>query len=175
MFLGRMNPDKGVHRAIAVARAAGKRLLIAAKMWESAERRYFAKQLEPLLRDHAVYLGDWGGQRRLDLLAGAEALLNPIRWPDPFGGLVVIKALACGTPVLAFAEGAAPEIVEHGRTGLLCTVQADITARLIDVRVARPARLPSERHRALSLQGSSTAIASSTSGCCATRPTCGLM
>ena len=132
LFLGRMNPDKGAHRAIAVARAAGKRLLIAAKMWEPAERRYFAEQVEPLLCDDAVYVGEVGGQRKLDLLAGAEALLNPIRWPEPFG-LVMIEALACGTPVLAFAEGAAPEIVEHGRTGFLCTDEADMTARLADV------------------------------------------
>lgn len=132
LFLGRMNPDKGVHRAIAVARAAGKRLLIAAKMWERTERQYFADQVEPLLRDDCLYVGEVGGQHKLDLLAGAEALVNPIRWPEPFG-LVMIEALACGTPVLAFREGAAPEIVEHGRTGFLCTDEADMTARLADV------------------------------------------
>jgi glycosyltransferase involved in cell wall biosynthesis len=132
LFLGRMSPDKGVHRAIAIARAAGKRLLIAAKMWEPAERRYFVEQVEPLLGDDSVYIGAVGGQRKLDLLAGAEALVNPIRWPEPFG-LVMIEALACGTPVLAFAEGAAPEIVEHGRTGFLCVDEADMAARLGDV------------------------------------------
>jgi glycosyltransferase involved in cell wall biosynthesis len=129
LFLGRMNPDKGVHRAIAIARAAGKKLLIAAKMWEPAERAYFAEQVEPLLGDDAVYLGEVGGERKLELLAGAEALLNPIRWPEPFG-MVMIEALACGTPVLTFCEGAAPEIVEHGRSGFVCADEDDMVARI---------------------------------------------
>jgi glycosyltransferase involved in cell wall biosynthesis len=127
-----MNPDKGVHRAIEIARAAGKKLLIAAKMWEPAERRYFAEQVEPLLGDDAVYIGQVGGSDKVELLAGAEALVNPIRWPEPFG-LVMIEALASGTPVLAFAEGAAPEIVEHERTGFLCADEADMTRRLADI------------------------------------------
>jgi glycosyltransferase involved in cell wall biosynthesis len=132
LFLGRMSPDKGVHRAIAIARAAGKRLLIAAKMWEPAERAYFAEQVEPLLGEDIVYLGEVGGARKLDLLARAEALLNPIRWPEPFG-MVMIEAMACGTPVLAFGEGAAPEIVEHGRSGFLCADEVDMVARVAQV------------------------------------------
>jgi len=119
LFLGRMNPDKGVHRAIQVARAAGKKLLIAAKMWEPDEHRYFAECVEPLLDEDAVYVGQVGGAAKAALLGAAEALVNPIRWPEPFG-LVMIEALATGTPVLTFAEGAAPEIVEHGRTGFVC-------------------------------------------------------
>ena len=90
MFLGRMHPAKGVHRAIAVARAAHKRIVLAAKMWEPAERRYFTECVEPLLGDDAVYVGEAGGSHKLDLLANAEALLNPIRWPEPFG-LVMSK------------------------------------------------------------------------------------
>jgi len=129
LFLGRMHPDKGVHRAIAVARATGRRLLVAAKMWEPAERRYFSECIEPLLGSDVVYVGEVGGQYKLDLLAGAEALVNPIRWPEPFG-LVMIEALACGTPVLTFVEGAAPEIVEHGRTGFLCADEEDMAARV---------------------------------------------
>jgi len=131
-FLGRMHPDKGVHRAIRAARAAGKRLLIAAKMWEPVEVRYFEQQVEPLLGDDAVYLGQVGGAAKYELLAGAEALLNPIRWPEPFG-LVMIEALAVGTPVLAFAEGAAPEIVDHGVTGFLCRDEQDMADRLAEV------------------------------------------
>ena len=129
VFLGRMHPDKGVHRAIAIARGAGKRLLIAAKMWEPVERRYFTECVEPLLGPDAVYLGEVGGHHKQELLARAEALLNPIRWPEPFG-LVMIEALAVGTPVLAFAEGAAPEIVDHGRTGFICHDEAEMAARL---------------------------------------------
>jgi glycosyltransferase involved in cell wall biosynthesis len=132
VFLGRMNPDKGVHRAIAVARAAGAPLIIAAKMWEPAERRYFAEEVEPLLGDDIVYIGQVAGQRKLELLAGATALVNPIRWPEPFG-LVMIEALACGTPVLTFAEGSAPEIIEHGRTGFICTDEADMAGRVAEV------------------------------------------
>lgn len=132
VFLGRMHPSKGVHRAIRIARAAGKRLLIAAKMWEPAERRYFTEQVEPLLGRDAIYLGQVGGGDKQELLAGAEALVNPIRWPEPFG-LVMIEALAAGTPVLAFPEGAAPEIIEHGHTGFLCRDEADMTHRLTEV------------------------------------------
>ena len=132
VFLGRMHPDKGVHRAIEIARAAGKTILIAAKMWEPAERRYFTERVEPLLGPDAVYLGEVGGQEKHDLLAGAEALVNPIRWPEPFG-LVMIEALAVGTPVLAFAEGAAPEIIDHGRTGFVCRDNRDMVDRLGEV------------------------------------------
>ncbi len=118
LFLGRMSADKGVHRAIDVARAAGKQIVIAAKMWEPDEHRYFHEVVEPMLGDDAIYVGPVGGQRKADLLAGAEALINPIMWPEPFG-LVMIEALAAGTPVLAFPQGAAPEIVDHGVTGYL--------------------------------------------------------
>ncbi|HEU5083966.1 MAG TPA: glycosyltransferase family 4 protein [Acidimicrobiales bacterium] len=131
-FLGRMHPDKGVHRAIHVARAAGKRLRIAAKMWEPIEVRYFEQVVRPLLGEDVEYVGQVGGPAKHDLLAGAEALLNPIRWPEPFG-LVMIEALAVGTPVLAFPEGAAPEIVDHGTTGFLCADEDDMAARLADV------------------------------------------
>jgi glycosyltransferase involved in cell wall biosynthesis len=129
LFLGRMHPDKGVHRAIEVARAAGKRLLIAAKMWEPAERHYFAEQVEPLLGEDAMYIGQVGGVRKYELLGGAEALINPIRWPEPFG-LVMIEALAAGTPVVAFSEGAAPEIVDHERTGFISADEAEMAYHL---------------------------------------------
>ena len=132
MFLGRMSADKGVHRAISVARAAQKPLVIAAKMWEPEERRYFAEEVEPRLGGEVIYVGQVGGQRKLELLAGAIALVNPIRWPEPFG-LVMIEALACGTPVLAFSEGSVPEIVEHGRTGFVCSDEADMARRVHDV------------------------------------------
>lgn len=129
VFLGRMHPDKGVHRAIEIARAAGKRLLIAAKIWEPEEHRYFDQVVEPMLGGDVVYLGQVGNGVKQDLLGRAEALLNPIRWPEPFG-LVMIEALAMGTPVLTFAEGSAPEIIEHGRTGYVCGDEAEMSARL---------------------------------------------
>jgi len=132
LFLGRMAADKGVHRAIAVARATGRHLLIAAKMWEDDEKAYFDAEVEPLLGSDVEFIGPVGGKTKHDLLAGAEALLNPIRWPEPFG-LVMVEAMACGTPVLSFAEGAAVEILDHGRTGYLCTDEDDMAERLLAV------------------------------------------
>ncbi len=132
LFLGRMHPDKGVHRAIDIARTASRRLLIAAKMWEPAERRYFAEFVEPELGPDVEYIGQVGGRDKWDLLGRAEALVNPIRWPEPFG-LVMIESLAVGTPVLTFAEGAAPEIVDHGRTGFICDDDLDMSERLATV------------------------------------------
>jgi glycosyltransferase involved in cell wall biosynthesis len=123
LYLGRMAPQKGVHRAARVARAAGVRLIIAAKMREAAERRYFESMVEPLLGPDVTYVGEVTWDDKLELLLGATAVLNPIRWPEPFG-LVMIEALATGTPVLAFAEGAAPEIIDDGVTGFLCADEA---------------------------------------------------
>jgi glycosyltransferase involved in cell wall biosynthesis len=129
LFLGRMDEGKGAHRAIAIARAAGRPLLIAAKMRSAAERAYFRERVAPLLDDAVRYVGEVGGRRKRELLAGASALVNPIRWPEPFG-LVMIEALACGTPVLAFAEGAAPELVDHGVTGFICQDEAEMVRRI---------------------------------------------
>jgi glycosyltransferase involved in cell wall biosynthesis len=92
--------------------------VIAAKMREPGEREYFAQHVEPLLGDDAVFIGEVANGAKLELLAGATALLNPIRWPEPFG-LVMTESLACGTPVLTCPVGAAPEIVDDGLTGFL--------------------------------------------------------
>jgi glycosyltransferase involved in cell wall biosynthesis len=132
LFLGRMAPDKGAHRAIAVARKAGLRLLMAAKMREPWEVRYFTERVEPLLGPDAVYLGEVPHEQKLELLGGATALLFPIRWNEPFG-LVMLEAMACGTPVLAFPEGAAPEVVEQGRTGFLCEDESAMVAALGEI------------------------------------------
>lgn len=123
LFLGRMAPDKGAHRAITVARKAGIRLLIAAKMRDQAEKDYFVTEVEPHLGHGVEYLGEVPHARKLELLAGARALLFPIRWNEPFG-MVLVESLACGTPVLAFPEGAAPEVIEDGTTGFLCPDEA---------------------------------------------------
>jgi glycosyltransferase involved in cell wall biosynthesis len=113
-----MAPGKGVREAALVARAAGEQLLIAAKMREPAERAYFSQRVEPLLGSDLVFLGEATNGDKLALLGGAKALLNPIRWPEPFG-LVMAEALACATPVIACPTGAAPEIVDDGVTGFL--------------------------------------------------------
>lgn len=132
LFLGRMSPDKGAHTAIDVARAAGRPLVLAAKMREPEERAYFNREVAPRLGPEARYVGEVGGAAKQALIGAAEALVNPIAWPEPFG-LVMIEALACGTPVLAFPEGAAREIVRPGRTGFLCRDVADMAARLGEV------------------------------------------
>ncbi len=132
LFLGRMAPEKGARRAAQIARAAGRRLLIAAKMREPLERLYFEEEVRPLLGADVEYVGEVGWEHKLELLAGAEALINPIRWPEPFG-LVMIEALACGTPVLAFKEGAAPEIVQHGVTGFLCSDEQDMVEAIAHI------------------------------------------
>jgi glycosyltransferase involved in cell wall biosynthesis len=119
LFLGRMCADKGVHLAIRVAHRARRRLILVCKMREPAEYEYFHRQVRPLLGSLDELIIEAGRPERLELLRHAEALLNPLCWPEPFG-LVMAEALACGTPVLAFPSGAAPEIVEQGRTGFLC-------------------------------------------------------
>lgn len=119
LFLGRMTPDKGVREAVIVARETGQPLKIAAKMRHRDELAYFTEQVEPLLGVDIEYVGEVGGSDKLDLIGAARALLSPISWPEPFG-LVMIEALACGTPVVVCPVGAAPEIVDEGVTGFLC-------------------------------------------------------
>jgi glycosyltransferase involved in cell wall biosynthesis len=114
-----MCSDKGVHLAVRVAHRARRRLVLVCKMREPAEYEYFHREVRPLLGPLDELIIEAGVPERLDLLRHAEALLNPVCWPEPFG-LVMAEALACGTPVVAFPSGAAPEIVEHGRTGFLC-------------------------------------------------------
>ena len=93
-------------------------LLIAGKMQDDHEDRFFTERLEPLLGDHVVYLGEVPHDEAVRLLAGATALVNPLRWPEPFG-MVMVEALACGTPVVAYRYATAPEIVDDGVTSYL--------------------------------------------------------
>ena len=132
LFLGRMSPDKGAHRAMEAAYKAGVKLVMAAKMREPEEEAYFERFVQPYLNDDLVYLGEVPHEQKLELLANAAGLLFPIRWNEPFG-MVMIEALACGTPVLAFPEGAAPEVVEDGRTGFLCHDELDMAETITRV------------------------------------------
>jgi glycosyltransferase involved in cell wall biosynthesis len=117
-FLGRMSPEKGPADAIRIARAAGLPLLIGAKCREPAEHAYFAEHVAPHLGPDVVWLGELTGDEKYELLGGAAALLFPIAWPEPFG-MVMIEAMACGTPVLATAFGSVPEVVADGVTGFV--------------------------------------------------------
>ncbi len=118
LFLSRIAPDKGTHLAIEVARRTGLRLIIAAKV-DRADRDYFHEVVEPLIDGKLVhFLGEADAALKRKLYAKARGLLLPICWEEPFG-LVMPEAMACGTPVIAFRRGAAPEIVVHGETGFL--------------------------------------------------------
>jgi len=129
LFLGRMAPAKGVDVAARVARRAGVRLVIAARCGAAEELDYFHDQVEPLLGGGVDFVEEVGGADKLALLGGATCLLNPIAWPEPFG-LVMLEALACGTPVVATRRGAAPEIVEDGVSGYLRDDEEGLLAAL---------------------------------------------
>ncbi len=139
LFLGRMDPQKGVHIAARAAREAGIPLTIAAKMRRPEEKRYFEHQVRPLLGGDIRFIGEADRRTKVHLLRSSLALINPICWSEPFG-LVMIEALACGTPVLGFPNGAAPEIVDHGTTGFLVRTEEELVARISDLRdLHRPA------------------------------------
>jgi glycosyltransferase involved in cell wall biosynthesis len=126
-FLGRISPEKRPDRAIAIAKATGRRLRIAAKV-DAADRTYFEEAIEPLL-DHPLveFIGEIGDAEKSAFLGGADALLFPIDWPEPFG-LVMIEAMACGTPVIAYDCGSAAEVVEDGLSGFLVRTDAEAIA-----------------------------------------------
>ena len=117
-FVGRACPDKGLLEAIMIAREAGVPLKIAVKMREQDEIRYFRDVIEPILGPNEDFVGEVDNRAKYSLMGDAIAFLNPIQWSEPFG-LVMIEALATGTPVIGTAVGSAPEIVDHGRTGYL--------------------------------------------------------
>ena len=118
-FLGRISPEKRPDRAIEIATRLGKRLKIAAKV-DTADRLYYDEVIRPLIDANPLieFVGEIGDCQKSAFLGGAEALLFPIDWPEPFG-LVMIEAMACGTPVVAFRCGSTSEIIEDGRTGFL--------------------------------------------------------
>jgi glycosyltransferase involved in cell wall biosynthesis len=123
-FLGRISPEKRPDRAIEVARRAGRKLKIAAKV-DGADLDYFRTVVEPLLADPLVeYVGEIGDADKGAFLGNASALLFPVDWPEPFG-LVMIEAMACGTPVIAWDSGAVPEVVDHGVTGFIVRSAAE--------------------------------------------------
>jgi glycosyltransferase involved in cell wall biosynthesis len=118
-FIGRICPEKRVDRAIEIAERTGMRLKIAAKV-DRADRDYYEDHIRPLLArsPHAEFVGEISDTEKASFLAGAHALLFPIDWPEPFG-LVMIEAMACGVPVIAFNHGSVPEVIEDGRTGFI--------------------------------------------------------
>jgi glycosyltransferase involved in cell wall biosynthesis len=132
-FLGRISPEKRPDRAIAIASRTGRPLKIAAKV-DRADAVYFDEKIEPLLHNPLVeYIGEIGDGEKSAFLGGAEALLFPIDWPEPFG-LVMIEAMACGTPVIAYDCGSVREVVEDGLTGFIVRDEAEACEAVARVR-----------------------------------------
>jgi glycosyltransferase involved in cell wall biosynthesis len=126
LFIGRVSPEKRLDRAIEIALRSGRRLKVAAKIYDE-DRGYHETVIEPLLREtksQVEFLGEVGGRDKDELIGNASALLFPIDWPEPFG-LVMIEALACGTPVIAWPHGSVPEVLEDGKTGYLVETIAE--------------------------------------------------
>ncbi len=132
-FLGRISPEKGIEAAIRIASAAGVKLVVAAKVGEE-DAPYYAEVIAPLLEGDAVeFIGEIDDSQKPAFLSDAKALLFPIDWPEPFG-LVMIEAMACGCPVIAFRKGSVPEVIEDGHTGFIVDT--------VDEAVSACARLP---------------------------------
>jgi glycosyltransferase involved in cell wall biosynthesis len=132
-FLGRMSPEKRPDRAIAIAKRLGLKLKMAAKV-DAADAAYFHTQIEPLLDDPLIeFVGEIGDGQKSAFLGGADALLFPIDWPEPFG-LVMIEAMACGTPVVAWRCGSTPEVIEPGVTGFLVDNDDEADAAVLAAR-----------------------------------------
>ncbi|GAA3517937.1 glycosyltransferase [Nocardioides daeguensis] len=124
VFVGRMSPDKGVAAAVRIAHAAGRPLRIVSKMREPEELDYYRTCVRPLLSATEDEVAELGTAERVDLVGRSAGLVNPIDWPEPFG-LVMVEAMATGTPVITRPRGAAPEIVASGRTGFLAESETE--------------------------------------------------
>jgi glycosyltransferase involved in cell wall biosynthesis len=139
LWVGRMDPVKGAHRAIEAARLAGRTLVLAGPV-QPGQERYFSEYVEPHIDGRRVrYVREIAGAAKQALFAGAAALLMPVRWREPFG-MVMVEALACGTPVIAFPEGAAAEIVIDGENGLLVADESEMAWAISQVGSIDPAR-----------------------------------
>jgi len=128
-FIGRISPEKRVDRAIRIAAAAGLPLRIAAKV-DEVDRAYFVAEIEPMLAHPLVeFVGEIDERRKQSFLGEARALLFPIDWPEPFG-LVMIEAMACGTPVLAYRNGSVAEVIDEGVTGFIVNNEREASCRI---------------------------------------------
>ena len=138
LFLGRLHPDKGVHLAIDAARSVGLPIVVAGKCSEPLEKEYYRTHIAPRLGSDVTIFGTADAVAKRDLLSRAAALVFPILWEEPFG-MVMIEAMACGTPVVALRRGAVPEVVVDGVTGILCDDPAELPAAITAARSLSPA------------------------------------
>ena len=159
-FLGRISPEKRVDRAIEIARRVGLPLRIAAKV-DKVDQEYFDERIRPLLDDPLVeYVGEIGEAEKSAFLGGARALVFPIDWPEPFG-LVMIEAMACGTPVIAYRRGSVPEVIRDGETGFIVDGLEDAVAavaRLGEIDRGRCRREFEQRFSARRMAGDYLAV-----------------
>ncbi|WP_102145344.1 glycosyltransferase family 4 protein [Mycobacterium hubeiense] len=138
LFLGRYAPYKGAHLAVRAAHEAGVPLVLAGKCDEPSEQAYFDEQVRPLLTETDHVFGQADAVSKRKLLAGARCLLFPIQWEEPFG-MVMIEAMACGTPVVALRGGAVPEVVVDGVTGVICEHPDELPAAMEKAQTLDPA------------------------------------
>src|SRR5256714_4416845 len=138
IYIGRANPDKGPKEAITIARRAGLPLQMILKRSEPLEREYFEREIKPLLASDIALHENVSHEVKVDLLGRARAMVFPIRWPEPFG-LVMVEAMACGTPVVTTNWGAAPEVVDDGVTGFRRDGEDDLVEAISRVSALSPA------------------------------------
>ena len=138
LWLGRYHPDKAPHLALEAAHAADIPLVLAGKCNEPLEKAYFEKEIRPRLSGNDAVFGMADAAQKRKLLAGARCLLFPIQWEEPFG-MVMIEAMACGTPVVALRGGSVPEVVEDGVTGIICDHPDKLSKAVIDADEINPA------------------------------------
>jgi glycosyltransferase involved in cell wall biosynthesis len=147
LWMGRMSPDKGPHRAMDAARRAGVPLVLAGPV-QRGQERFFAEEVEPRIDGDGVrYVGEADAEAKRELYVRARGFLMPIRWAEPFG-LVMVEAMACGTPVIAFPEGSAPELVTDGESGFVVEDEigmAEAIGRLDELDPARCREITDER------------------------------
>lgn len=132
VFIGRIAQEKRPDRAIEIARRAGMKIKIAAKI-DKADLAYYESSIRNLMaQPHVEFIGEIGEENKSSLLGNAKALLFPIDWPEPFG-MVMIEAMACGTPVIAYRNGSVPEVLEHGETGFIVDSMDEAVAALQNI------------------------------------------
>jgi glycosyltransferase involved in cell wall biosynthesis len=146
LYLGRFSAQKGVHVAIDAARAASRPIVLAGSWTIPSERAYYESEIRPRLGSEVTDVGPVRGAEKARLLSRAACLVLPVRWQEPFG-LVVIEAMASGTPVVAFRAGALPELVTDGFSGVLCSDAAELPAALTRATTLRPADCRSAARR----------------------------